>query len=124
MELFISGPIFDGRADLEVVRYLTEAEMEVAEYAKDQLYNEFDAHFQHPTGYYKSQVQVRKGINRVAVNDGGVVYGPWLEGVGSRNYPRTRFKGYSSFRRVANRLKTEATVVASVVIKPYIWRMR
>lgn len=32
------------------------------------------------------------------IDDGKVVYGPWLEGTSSRNQ-RTRFKGYSVWRR-------------------------
>jgi hypothetical protein len=34
----------------------------------------------------------------------GPVYGPWLEGVGSRN-ATTRFKGYRAFRKAANALE-------------------
>jgi hypothetical protein len=34
----------------------------------------------------------------VELHDSGVVYGPWLEGVGRRNKV-SRFKGYSSFRK-------------------------
>jgi hypothetical protein len=33
------------------------------------------------------------------------VYGPWLEGVGSRNFPVTRFRGYHAFRVAAQELK-------------------
>lgn len=38
----------------------------------------------------------RDGLAGV-VYDSGIVYGPWLEGVSSRN-ARTRFKGYAMFR--------------------------
>ncbi len=32
------------------------------------------------------------------VDDGGVIYGPWLEGTSNRN-KTTRFKGYAAFRK-------------------------
>lgn len=38
------------------------------------------------------------------VDDGGIVYGPWLEGVGSRNVT-TRFKGYRMWRRTAQQMQ-------------------
>lgn len=68
-----------------------------------------------PAGVYLSVTEARKGQAsrghyrrnlhtvvqdlRGVISDGGVIYGPWLEGVGSRN-DTTRFKGYGAFRRV------------------------
>jgi len=50
-------------------------------------------------GNYRRNVHGQLLSNQHAlITDGGVVYGPWLEGVGSRNEV-TRFKGYSSFRK-------------------------
>ena len=43
----------------------------------------------------------------VVVHDRRIIYGPWLEGVGSRN-ATTRFKGYSSFRRAFQELERQA----------------
>lgn len=54
---------------------------------------------QNPTGYYESRVQINTMSGGAEVTDGGVVYGPWLEGTSSRN-GRTRFKGYQTFRKV------------------------
>jgi hypothetical protein len=42
--------------------------------------------------------------NEGIVDDGGIVYGPWLEGVGSRN-ATTRFKGYRMWRRTAQQMQ-------------------
>ena len=56
------------------------------------------------TGNYQRRItSFRKGLHG-EVYDGGTIYGPWLEGVSSRNQ-RTRFKGYSHFRRTLTRLK-------------------
>ena len=56
------------------------------------------------TGHYRRNVNGKvNGLNG-RISDGGVLYGPWLEGVGSRN-ETTRFKGYGSFRRTAQELQ-------------------
>lgn len=44
------------------------------------------------------------------IDDSKLVYGPWIEGVGSRN-ERTRFKGYATFRHVAGELEKRKTDV-------------
>lgn len=50
-------------------------------------------------GNYRRNIHGRvSGLNG-RIDDGNVVYGPWLEGTGSRNQT-TRFKGYHSFRTV------------------------
>jgi hypothetical protein len=59
---------------------------------------------QNPTGYYSSQIRARRDtIGTAEVTDSGVIYGPWLEGVSSRNQT-TRFKGYATFRRTKQEL--------------------
>jgi hypothetical protein len=56
------------------------------------------------TGNYRRNVSGRVetpfGEVKGVLTDGGVIYGPWLEGTSSRNMT-TRFKGYASFRKVA-----------------------
>jgi len=41
------------------------------------------------------------------IDDGGVVYGPWLEGISARNRT-TRFKGYASFRKTGQWLQKQS----------------
>ena len=55
----------------------------------------------HPTGNYERHIQTRKEGGHHDVDDSNIIYGPWLEGTGSRNAPNTRFKGYATFRKVA-----------------------
>ena len=50
------------------------------------------------TGNYRRNIQSAVKNLSGELSDGGVVYGPWLEGVSSRNRS-TRFKGYFSFRK-------------------------
>lgn len=100
------GPLFDGRAKAYVRAYVDEAEQQLARTAGDDVHNTLHHVLRHPTGYYESHVTVERN----EVNDGGVIYGPWLEGTGSRNRT-TRFKGYATFRRVAQKLQGKAVRV-------------
>ena len=67
---------------------------------------------QYSTGNYRRNVHGTSRNLHGLLTDGGVVYGPWLEGVSSRN-ATTRFKGYASFRRTAQYMEKEAARVFS-----------
>ena len=54
--------------------------------------------------------------------DAGVIYGPWLEGVGSRNQT-TRFKGYHAARRTSTALQKQAPRLAQRHIARAMRRM-
>ena len=98
-----NGPIFDLRARRAFSDMREELEEEAAEWSLDHIRSTIHRHFKHPTGYDESNVEVRNPSTAHEVSDGGwagPVYGPWLEGVGSRNNT-TRFKGYHSFRNAA-----------------------
>ena len=97
------GPLFDARGRRLFHQFRDDLEEEAAEWALDHIQDTFHTHFKHPTGYYESNVRIH---NTSEVWDGGLagpVYGPWLEGVGSRNNT-TRFKGYHAFRKAAQAL--------------------
>lgn len=102
------GPLLDGRGAIArrvMARYTRELEEEGAEWALQDIRRTFHTHFRQPTGYYESHVRISNVMGDQVVNDGGQIkYGPWLEGVGSRNAPVTRFKGYHAFRKAADRL--------------------
>lgn len=102
-----SGALFDARANHIFDDYAEELEEDGAEWALGHIRGTYHTHFQHPTGYYESHVHISNSINGLEVTDGGQagpVYGPWLEGVGSRN-ATTRFKGYHAFRKAATMLQ-------------------
>ncbi len=66
-----------------------------------------------PTGAWLRSIKTRVAaavghLKGYEVHDSGIVYGPWLEGVGSRNFPVTRFRGYSMFRKVRDELSRKA----------------
>ncbi len=102
------GALFDIRGRILFRRYSEEVEREGADWALDHVKQTYHTHFKNPTGYYESRVHVHNGPVGHEVWDGGEagpVYGPWLEGVGSRNLT-TRFKGYHAFRKAATALET------------------
>lgn len=105
--LRFAGPLFDIRGRREFRRYAGELEEEGAEWAHDHIVSTFHRSFKQPTGYYESNVRTHRAGTGWEVWDGGEqgpVYGPWLEGVGSRNQT-TRFKGYHAFRKAAQALE-------------------
>jgi hypothetical protein len=112
------GPIFDGRAAREVDHFLKASQQEIGETGAQMVQAQLDRVLQNPTGYYRSRVTYRDP----RVTDSGVVYGPWLEGVSSRNQT-SRFRGYATFRRVTQALQHEAEHTAQRVLPPYLRRM-
>lgn len=101
------GPIFDGRADAIIDRSTREMEHHLASVGADYVRAELERVLRKETPYYRLQVTSTEYPGRTVINDGGVVYGPWLEGTSSRNRT-TRFKGYSTFRRVTRMLQNDA----------------
>ena len=74
-------------------------------------------------GNYRRLVQgkVVNNLNAL-ITDGGCLYGPWLEGVSSRN-ATTRFKGYASFRKTAQWLQKEIEGIANKTLKRLMGRL-
>lgn len=113
------GPVFNGQAVEAARQFMRAAEEEIAQTGVNLVRSELGRVLKHPTGYYSSRIQAE----RSEVNDGGVIYGAWLEGVGTRNSPVTRFRGYFTFRRVGQRLDRQAKHIAERVLPKYLRRM-
>jgi hypothetical protein len=112
----LKGPIVEGRGTITVTRMTYVALAEVADYTKHEVSMELIRVLQHPTGYYESKiVKEHRGPGVWSINDSGVIYGPWLEGVSSRNEIST-FKGYATFRRVRNRMAQKTQAIAAAAI--------
>ena len=114
MKMEVSGPVFDQRGGQMVDQAIRGAVRELVEKSEQRLDTLARPR---PGGVYLSKSQggrstgnYRRNISgkvsgatgsffiRGEVTDGGVIYGPWLEGTGSRNQT-TRFKGYRMFRK-------------------------
>lgn len=107
-DLDFDGPLFDGRAAAAGRRLVRDMSDTLGQRGKEMILERLGQVIKHPTGYYESQVRAEAhGSVDTVITDGGVVYGPWLEGTSSRN-ETTRFKGYGTFRRVAQELERDA----------------
>lgn len=116
------GPLFDGRASL-IVREMTEdIERELADAGEQMVRAELPRVLRNPTGRYQSGIQSEPQGAGIDVTDGGIVYGPWLEGIGSRNRT-TQFKGYATFRRVAQALAVRAGLLAEPIADRHVRRL-
>ena len=82
------------------------------------------AHGYKQTGHYARSINGRmvSNLNGV-ISDSGVVYGPWLEGVSSRNQA-TRFKGYAIFRRTRDKLQQLSGQILNYHINKALDRLR
>jgi hypothetical protein len=120
----VRGPIFDGRASHAVTRYLHQTRRDVAAQAYSNVMHNLDTSIRHPTPYYETQITTDHRGETEVVNDRGIIYGPWLEGTGSRNSPKTRFRGYRSFRRATATTRREATGLAERTLQHYLPEMR
>lgn len=117
------GPMFNGQAQRAANTYSDQLRYEVARQAEDMVHARLRQVLKHPTGYYESRISVERSGSSYRVHDGGVVYGPWLEGQGSRNFPVTRFRGYQTFRRVKALIDRRANGIAQRMLRRYIGRM-
>lgn len=113
----LHGPVVEGRAPA-IVHTMAEAALtELADYTRFEVLTQLDSVLQHPTGYYESQVRPeRVAVDTYSVNDSNVIYGPWLEGIGSRNRDRPGFPGYHTFRTVRGRMTRKADAVAEAAV--------
>lgn len=114
-----SGPVFDQRGPQIIRRYGEAAERAVAEEGARMVRQRLHQVLRHPTGYYEGHVAAERFNNRWEVNDDGIVYGPWLEGTGSRNRT-TRFKGYATFRRTKALLDQKSRSIAERQLPRYL----
>lgn len=117
-----TGPLFDGRATKAVTDFLDEAKVEVSQVGVNEVRNRLGQVLENPTGRYRNSIVTDMVQGDRVVRDGGMVYGPWLEGTSSRN-TSTRFKGYQTFRKTRQWLAGRAGSIAETKIRPYLTRM-
>jgi hypothetical protein len=102
----LEGPVFDGGALEAADRLVHDCEHRIAVRGMQVWQGNLVGSLKHPTGRYQSYLHEVRRDRETVVNDGWgetnrLPYGPWLEGVGSRNAPVTRFPGYHALRRAA-----------------------
>jgi hypothetical protein len=122
MAATVQGPLFDGTAQRELVAFANTMVAAVADAAVEMVRDRLRSVLQHPTGRYEKAIHAVPSGDSFRLTDSDVVYGPWLEGVSSRNRT-TRFKGYSTFRKVRDELAQRAPSIAEKVLPPFLERM-
>jgi|SRR5882757_85080 len=105
------GPLFNGRAIKIFDDFAKDAEKDIAKEALRGIQRRMHVHFRHPTGHYESNVHISSAGRGTEINDRGIVYGPWLEGIGKKNRT-SRFRGYHIFENEADAIDGRADNIA------------
>lgn len=125
IEITMSGPLFDGRAARAMQDAADDAREDIAEFAEDYALGLMGANFRNPTPYYETQVITERAASDVSrVHDQGVVYGPWLEGIGSRNRARPGFPGYGHWRQTRQLAQARGPAIADRAAQRHLPEMR
>jgi hypothetical protein len=122
VDVDVSGPLFDGRARAYCAQMCDEIQDDIAAQAYSDVMGTLNRRIKHPTPYYETQVAVSKVAGGRLVHDRGIVYGPWLEGTGSRNRT-TRFKGYHAWALARLALPAKARGLAERVVRKWAGRL-
>lgn len=124
-DIEVHGPFFDGRSQAVVDAMCDAITFAVADEGQAIVLTNLHSSIKRQTPFYTTRIAIKDaGVHAEDVHDSGVIYGPWLEGVGSRNYPATRFRGYASFRRATQYLNSgPAETIANRVARGFVGRM-
>ena len=109
-----NGPIWHRLIGRKVEVASEELSKQLAERGKELVLKNLAERLKTRTPYYETQIEVRPFGITYSVSDSGVIYGPWLEGTGSRN-PVTSFPGYHSFEDAHDELEKEVPAYARAV---------
>jgi hypothetical protein len=123
VKVTVSGPLFDGRAARALDELPDQIASVIASEGERRVKLGLDATLRKPTGAYRSRVtHLRVSAGRAVVSDQNSIYGPWLEGTGSRNRT-TRFKGYRNWRSATQQLKAGAPALARNIVAANLHKM-
>ncbi len=117
-DVTVSGPLFDGRADIALNHACEASARTIATIGASMVRTQMNTVFRTQTPYARTLVEAVPEAPGWKIWHQNLIYGPWLEGVGSRNRT-TRFKGYFSFRITAGRLQARANALCERVIVSY-----
>jgi hypothetical protein len=112
-----SGPLFDGRAENAAERYTEKVKQKIADEGQTRIHAHLSSVLRRDTGIYQSHIHTERQVDDIVLTDTPIVYGPWLEGDGSRNFPKTRFPGYRTFRFVFQGLDRDAEALAEAELR-------
>lgn len=115
----MSGPLFDGRAQRAMRDITGDIVERLAIEGERRWLSGLNATLRKPTGAYIARIDHQSSATRARVHDNRGIYGPWLEGTGSRN-ATTRFKGYANARKATQQLDAGAAALAEQVIREHL----
>lgn len=124
VEISSGGPVFDGRAAQAQRDAADASERQLAIIGASMVRTNLNAVLKTQTPYYRMRVEAKQEAPGWKITDQGVIYGFWLEGIGSRNAPVTRFRGYATFRRTTQAIQARAQAIGSDVVARFIGRMQ
>lgn len=112
--------ISNGRIHGDVADYEHDVAEALAEDAEDIWVRNLQGSIRHPTPYYWTQIASREVTStRYEVHDHDIVYGPWLEGTGSRNAPNSIFPGYWAMARAKEAAKRRRSGIGRRILRRY-----
>jgi hypothetical protein len=118
------GPLTNGQAVRAALDYEQDVPRVIAREGARLWASWLKRFIKNPTPYYWNQIRAMPGGGGWIVTDNNVVYGPWLEGEGSRNRPRPGFPGYGARRKATQQLDGRAgTIAYDLLNRIYIRRM-
>lgn len=118
-DVTVSGPVFDGRADAYIAEACQRAQDTLGGVGLAAVRAQTSA-FRHPTGRFASKLDMRS-YRHGAVVAAPLIYGPWLEGSGSRNR-KSRFPGYHLWTVAAQAVESAARPVVDAFLGPAVER--
>lgn len=117
----VQGGLFDGGWETDMAELVVDIVGAVSDAALDVWRANLTGSIRVNTGRYMGQTRNTRVSDSVAeLNDGRSVYGPWLEGTGSRNAPATRFEGYHSAREAAEKVDAIAQELAAPAVVRFV----
>ena len=105
VEVKLRGPLLEGRAPAIINSVIQTVVGDVLAEGERDVKLQLRPGHGLVSGHYRRSIHGETGSAlHGRIHDSNVVYGPWLEGVSSRNQT-TRFKGYAMFRNATQQLE-------------------
>jgi hypothetical protein len=121
MSIHVEGPLFDGRAQHAMDEACGDALDDVSAFAEERVLLGTSRSFKTRTPYYETRIETtRLSSEEALVHDNDVIYGAWLEGVGSRNFPETRFEGYHHWRLAKQAVAERGPQIAEIAVQRHL----
>lgn len=118
----LHGVVFDPALWDDAMRHFQrDATMDVADEGVRMVRVTLSQVLKHPTGRYEASIRAREQPFDTAMVDGmGTIYAWWLEGLGSRNAPVTRFPGYWTMKRTTPQLAGRAEQLVQPAMERFV----